>query len=71
LTTPGHDPLVDVVIGEAMGSSVTFVVRAARGSDGRLGGVVERVRTGEKRRFEEAGAIGALIEQMVAEEGTR
>jgi hypothetical protein len=61
---------VDVVIEEAMGSSVTFVVRAARGPDGRLAGVVERVRNGEKHRFQDPAAIGELIERMVeAEEG--
>jgi hypothetical protein len=59
---------VDVVIEEAMGSSVSFVVRAARGPDGRLAGVVERVRTGEKHRFHDQAAIGHLIERMVDEE---
>jgi hypothetical protein len=48
-----------------MATSVTFVVRAARDPDGRLTGVIERVRTGEKRRFEGPDAIGRLIEQMV------
>jgi hypothetical protein len=62
---------VDVVIEEAMGRSVTFVVRAARGPDGRLAGIVERVRTGEKHRFEESGALGHLIERMVDEEEGR
>jgi hypothetical protein len=57
-----------MVIEEAMGNSVTFVVRAARGRDGRLAGVVERVRTGEKHRFEDPGSIGLLIERMVDEE---
>jgi hypothetical protein len=57
--------------GEAVGSSVTFVVRAARAPDGRLAGVIERVRTGEKHRFEDPGAIGRLIEQMVDDEGRR
>jgi hypothetical protein len=57
-----------MVIEEAMGSSVTFVVRAARGPDGRLAGVVERVRTGEKHRFEDPEAIGLLIARMVDEE---
>lgn len=51
-----------------MGQSVTFVVRAARGPDGRLAGVVERVRNGEKHRFEDPSAIGRLIERMVDEE---
>ena len=59
---------MDVVIEDAMGKSVTFVVRAARGPDGRLAGVVERVRTGEKHRFQDPGAIGHLIERMVDEE---
>jgi hypothetical protein len=53
---------VDVV------TSVTFVVRVGRGPDGRLAGIVERVRTGEKHRFQEAGAIGRLIERMVDDE---
>jgi hypothetical protein len=47
---------------------VTFVVRAARQPDGRLAGVVERVRSGEKQRFDEAVAIGRLIERMLEEE---
>ncbi len=38
---------------EAMAASVTFVVRAARDPDGRLAGVIERVRTGEKRSFDD------------------
>jgi hypothetical protein len=59
---------VDVITEESLGSSVTFVVRAARGPDGRLAGVVERVRTGEKHRFQDPGAIGHLIERMVDEE---
>ncbi|MGH7389457.1 MAG: hypothetical protein ACREM3_08345 [Candidatus Rokuibacteriota bacterium] len=48
-----------------MATSVTFVVRAARGPNGRLAGVIERVRTGEKWRFEDPATIGRLIEQMV------
>jgi hypothetical protein len=59
---------VDAITEDALGRSVTFVVRAARGSDGRLIGVVERVRTGEKHRFQDPGAIGRLIERMVVEE---
>jgi hypothetical protein len=53
---------------EAMPSSVTFIVRAARQPDGRLAGVVERVRSGEKQRFDDAVAIGRVIEQMVEDE---
>jgi hypothetical protein len=59
---------VDGTTEEAMGRSVTFVVRVARDPDGRLAGVVERVRTGEKHRFEDPGAIGHLIERMIDEE---
>ena len=53
---------------EAMATSVTFVVRAVRDSHGRLAGVIERVRTGAKWRFEDPAAIGRLIERMVDEE---
>jgi hypothetical protein len=51
-----------------MPSSVTFVVRAVRRPDGRLAGVVERVRSGETHRFDDRAAIGRLIEQMVDDE---
>ncbi len=53
---------------ETVGDGATFVVRAARAPDGRLVGVIERVRTGEKRRFEDPRAIGSLIERMVDDE---
>jgi hypothetical protein len=59
---------MDGTTGEPMGSSVTFVVRVARDPDGRLAGVVERVGTGEKHRFEDSGAIGRLIQQMFDDE---
>ena len=59
---------MDVTTEDAMGRSITFVVRAARDPDGRLAGVIERVRTGEKHRFHDPGAIGDLIERMVDEE---
>jgi len=59
---------VDGPTAEAMRSSVTFVVRAARQPDGRLAGIVERVRSGEKQRFDDAVAIGRLIERMLEEE---
>ena len=44
---------------------VTFIVRIAREPDGRLGGTVERVRTGEKERFTGADGIGGMIERML------
>jgi hypothetical protein len=53
---------------DTLGSPLAFIVRVSRGLDGRLAGVVERVRTGEKRRFEDPSAIGPLIEEMVSEE---
>ncbi len=53
---------------EAMQSSVTFVVRVTRQPDGRLAGVIERVQSGEKHRFEDSAAIARLLEQMVDDE---
>jgi hypothetical protein len=43
----------------------TFVVRLSRAGGRRLGGVVERVRTGEKVRFDELDALGAVIAGML------
>ena len=50
---------------------VSFVVRVAADGTGRLTGIVERVRTGEKHRFEGEVAIGRIIARLVAEEGCR
>jgi hypothetical protein len=50
---------------------VTFVVRVAPDDTGRLTGIVERVRTGEKHRFEGEAAIGQIIARIVASEGGR
>jgi hypothetical protein len=44
---------------------VTFIVRTSRDPGGRLSGVVERVRTGEKERFTGSDGLGRLIERMV------
>jgi hypothetical protein len=44
----------------------TFVVRVVRDDAGQLAGIVERVRTGEKARFETTDGIGQLIARMVA-----
>jgi hypothetical protein len=44
-----------------------FVVRVVRDPSGGLTGIVERMRTGAKARFEGASAIGPLIARMLAE----
>jgi hypothetical protein len=44
----------------------TVIVRAWRDAAGRLHGVVERVATGEKARFDGADAMAALVREMVA-----
>lgn len=48
--------------------AATFIVRLDRSESKPWAGVVERVRTGEKRRVEDIGAIAQVIEQMVAED---
>jgi hypothetical protein len=49
----------------------TFVVRLSRVDGGRLAGVVERVKTGEKAPFHELEAIGAVIGRLLdGEDGT-
>ena len=68
MTATRHDLHVDAPTAEAMPGDVTFVVRAARQPDGDLAGVVERVRSDEKQRFDDAVAIGHLIERMLEEE---
>ena len=45
----------------------TFIVRVTPDEQGRLAGTVERVRTGEKRRFLDPEGLGALIARMAAE----
>lgn len=49
-----------------VGEYVTFVVRLSRADSGRLDGLVERVRTGEKARFHDLEALGPLIAGMLA-----
>jgi len=46
--------------------SLTFIVRISPSRDGRLTGVVERVRTGEKHRFEGLDGLGAVLARAVA-----
>ena len=43
-----------------------FVVRVSRDRQGRLRGVVERIKTGEKRPFTGAESLGAVVERMLA-----
>ena len=43
----------------------TFVVRLSRVDGGRLAGVVERVKTGEKAPFHELQAVGAVIGRLL------
>jgi hypothetical protein len=44
---------------------MTFIVRLSLDEAGRVTGIVERVRTGEKARFEGVGGIATLIARMV------
>lgn len=46
--------------------SATFIVRLARDPTGRLTGVVERVRTGEKERVAAVEEIGSILAAMLA-----
>jgi hypothetical protein len=43
----------------------TFIVRVRRDGAGRLTGVVERVATGEKRRFQGAEGLAGVIQGML------
>jgi hypothetical protein len=47
-----------------------FVVRARREAGGRWVGIVERARTGEKRRFEGVDEIGSIIADLLDQELT-
>lgn len=50
----------------AVMAPAAFVVRAWRDAAGRVTGVVERVATGEKARFQGAKAMAEIIERMLA-----
>jgi hypothetical protein len=50
---------------------MTVIVRLTRGEDGRLKGLVERVRTGERTPVEGLEAIAGAIARMVAGEDDR
>ena len=46
----------------------SFVVRVSRSHTGRLEGIVERPRTGERAWFQGADQIGSLIARMLESE---
>lgn len=46
----------------------SFVVRLTRSDAGQVSGVVERVKTGEKVRFEGVDAVCRVIARMIGEE---
>ena len=49
-------------------TAAAFIVRATRGPFGELTGVIERVATRQKERFEGCEAVGAVISRMLARE---
>jgi hypothetical protein len=44
----------------------TFIIRVERDAEGRVTGVVERVRTGEKTRVETLSDVGRVLSAMLA-----
>jgi hypothetical protein len=55
---------------EVPGQRQTFIVRLTLDDGGGVSGVVERVRTGEKERFDSAAALADLIPRMAKRETT-
>lgn len=51
--------------GERSDAPISFIVRIARDDTGQVRGVVERVKTGAKERFDGVEAISPLIARMV------
>jgi hypothetical protein len=49
---------------------MTFVVRLSRDDAGHVTGIVERVRTGEKARFDALDVLVEVIGRMVAHDTT-
>ena len=47
---------------------MTLILRLSRDETGRITGIVERVRTGEKERFDALDALARVIDRMVANE---
>ena len=48
----------------------TFILRLSRGDGGVLSGVIERVRNGEKQRFDSITVLAEIITAMVERETT-
>jgi hypothetical protein len=48
---------------------MTFIVRVSVDEAGGVTGILERVQTGQKKRFQGLEAIGPLIAQMIAATG--
>lgn len=46
-----------------------FIVRVSQDSAGTISGVIEWVRTGERIRFDEVGAISEVIARMLQRPG--
>ena len=50
---------------------MTFIIRVSLNDRDQLSGIVERVRTGEKHRFDTADAISRIIKRLVEAEKQR
>ena len=48
---------------------MTFILRVSVDATGRVNGIVERARTGEKERFQGLEALGRLIARLVEDAG--
>ena len=55
----GPDP------GRSLGGVATFIIRLFPDEGGRVTGVLERPRTGEKRQIRSLEAVGRVLEQML------
>ena len=51
---------------DTLGRALTFIVRMSIDDRGAITGVVERVQTGEKQRFEDVPTLGAVIARMIS-----
>jgi hypothetical protein len=49
---------------------MTLIVRLARDAAGAITGVIERVRTGQKERFEGIDGLTAVVTRLAAQEPT-